>query len=109
MGALSTTEAQYVSLLTAVREIIWLRGSGRDLELYGSGLVHLIGYEQTALGMTKEAMVIKSLKHIAIYYHFIWEKMEQCEVVLQYVPSKQSVVDILTKGLVGPCETIWRN
>ena len=42
-------------------------------------------------------------KHISIKYHYLWEQVLEQKVKLEYVPSKEQVVDILTKPL--PRET----
>ena len=38
-------------------------------------------------------------KHINVAYHFICEKVASHEAVLTYIPMKDNIVDILTKGL----------
>ena len=38
-------------------------------------------------------------KHIPIKYHFLCEKVLEQKVKLEYVPSKEQVVDIFTKPL----------
>lgn len=41
-------------------------------------------------------------KHIDIQHHFIREKVELKEVVLEHIPSTLNIADILTKGLSTP-------
>ena len=38
-------------------------------------------------------------KHINVTYHFICEKVASHEAALTYIPMKDNIVDILTKGL----------
>ena len=38
-------------------------------------------------------------KHVEIDRHFIKEKIEEGQVCMPFVPSKQQIADILTKGL----------
>ena len=38
-------------------------------------------------------------KHIKIYYHFIHEKVASNEALLTYVPSKDNIVDLMTKAI----------
>lgn len=51
--------------------------------------------------MTNEARLMEFFKKISIYSHSIGKKLDPAEVVLQDVPSKDNVVDILTEGLGG--------
>ena len=45
-------------------------------------------------------------KHIDVRYHFIRERIELEQLMLQYVKSKENVADMFTKGLdVEPYET----
>jgi hypothetical protein len=38
-------------------------------------------------------------KHIEIKYYFIRDKVQQGEVKLQYIPTNEQTIDILTKPL----------
>jgi hypothetical protein len=39
------------------------------------------------------------MKHIAIHYHFIQEKVDAREIELEYVPTNAQVADALMKAL----------
>lgn len=47
--------------------------------------------------MSKGTKLIEAPKHIAIYNDFIMKKVEQGDIVPQYVPTEEHVADILTK------------
>lgn len=51
--------------------------------------------------MSREAKLTEALKHIAIYYHFISEKMEQGDTVPRYGPPEEDLAHILTKEIGG--------
>ena len=38
-------------------------------------------------------------KHIEIEYYFIWDKVQEGEVKLEYIPTDEQTTDILTKPL----------
>ena len=38
-------------------------------------------------------------KHIEIKYHYIWDMVQRRAIKLQYVPTEEQVVDVLTKPL----------
>lgn len=51
--------------------------------------------------MANEALLTYASNHISIYNHFIGYKVERGEILLKYVPSKDNVADIFTKGIRG--------
>ena len=40
--------------------------------------------------------------HIDVWYHFIWEAIENKVLDVQYVPTDENIADIFTKGLARP-------
>lgn len=96
---LSTTESEYVAAATAARELIWLRN-----------LINGIGYpckkptilfvdNQSTIKLSKNAEFHKRTKHIDIRYHYIREKYESGEILIEYVPTEMQKADIFTKAL----------
>jgi hypothetical protein len=49
--------------------------------------------------MTENLMFHDKLKHIEIQYHYIHDKVQRGVIKLQYVGTKEEVVDVLTKPL----------
>lgn len=98
--ALSSTKAEYIALSMAAKEAIYLRR-----------LLHEIGWSEqpepmTIFGDNISAQHIaqnpvhhKRTKHIDIKYHFIREKVESNDIVLEYVTTNDNVADVLTKCL----------
>ena len=39
------------------------------------------------------------LKHIEIEFHYIWDMVQKGSIQLQYVPTEEQVVNVLTKPL----------
>ena len=68
--ALSTTEAEYMTITEAVKEAIWLK------ELFGEfchdfKLIALYYNSQSANYLTKDQIFHKRTKHIDVRYHFV--------------------------------------
>lgn len=53
----------------------------------------------SAINISKNLVMHSKTKHISIKYHFIREKVVDKEVSMEYVPTKEQVVDIFTKPL----------
>ena len=54
---------------------------------------------QSAIQLVKNPVYHKRTKHIDIRYHFIREKIENGDIAVEYVPSKEQKTDIFTKAL----------
>ena len=54
---------------------------------------------KSAIELSKHPSFNRSTKHIEVKFHFIWEKIEEGEIVIKYVSSKDQLADILTKSL----------
>ncbi|KAH8356655.1 hypothetical protein KR084_002352 [Drosophila pseudotakahashii] len=98
--ALSSTEAEYMALSSAVKEALHLRrliieiGCGREdtpTIIYGDNL--------SAQNLAKNPVYHARSKHIDIRYHFVREVIQQGDVKLKYVSTNDVIDDLLTKNL----------
>ena len=53
----------------------------------------------SAINILKNPMMHAKTKHIAIKYHYVRELVEEKEVKIEYVSSKEQIFDIFTKPL----------
>ena len=53
----------------------------------------------SAISISKNSVMHSKTKHIPIKYHFLREQVLEKKVKLEYVSSKEQVVDIFTKPL----------
>jgi hypothetical protein len=97
----STTEAEYIAITEARREIMWLR---ELLETLGHSqpITTLRCDNQGAIALTKKPSSHPRTKHIAIRHHQTREWAEQGMIRIEYVDTKSPKADILTKPLSGP-------
>ena len=96
---LSTMEAEFVVLLAAVQEGIWLR---RFLEhLINKGdtieLVVISCDSQIAITYIKDPKFHAKTKHIDIKYNFIKDMVTRKEVKVKYITTQEMVIDLFTK------------
>src|SRR5215471_17390436 len=98
--ALSSTEAEYMALAQAVKELLWVLQFFDDL-----GITDIINrntiYEdnQGAIALAKSPEYHARTKHIDIQYHFIREHVEKGKVTLEYCETAKMLADALTKPL----------
>jgi hypothetical protein len=97
--ALSTTEAEYMALTEAAKEVKWIRTFLAELG-YGSTRSTVVNTDnQGALALAKNPVSHARSKHIDIRHHFIRESIADKSVWLQYVPTDDMTADSLTKAL----------
>ena len=96
--ALSTAEAEYISLSDVVKELLWY---SELLEELGSPLSPIVVHcdNQSALAIAKNPGQHERTKHISIKYHFVRDQVEKEKITLKYCPTKLMVADILTKAI----------
>ncbi|GKE08336.1 hypothetical protein Tco_1411887 [Tanacetum coccineum] len=90
--ALSTTEAEYMALIEAVKESIWLKGL----------LIELVNCDnQSAIHLLRNAMFHERTKHINVRYHFIREIVESKEIEVAKIGTKNNAAGAFTKVVPG--------
>ena len=101
--ALSCTEAEYMSLSSAVQEALWLKQLQEEFWPNLKG-IHTILYcdNQSAISLSGNSMYHARSKHIDVRYHFIREKIAANQIAVQYLCTRDMVADALTKALHRP-------
>ena len=62
---------------------------------------HVVIYcdSTSAINISKNLVMHSKTKHIAINYHFVRELVQDKEIRLEYVHTKEQILDIITKPL----------
>ena len=98
--ALSTMEAEYMALSSAVQEAIWLR---RLLSEFGKidlqRRTAMKCNNQSAICFTKDPVQHQRSKHIDVRYHFARQAHQEKTIAVEYVPTEEILADALTKSL----------
>lgn len=96
--ALSTTEAEYMAVTEAIKEVLWLKDLFAELSLYQGGIT-IFCDSQSAIHLTKDQMYHERTKHIDIKYHFIRETIAERKVSVQKINTRDNPADMFTKPL----------
>ncbi|KAL5841649.1 hypothetical protein ACOSQ3_012252 [Xanthoceras sorbifolium] len=94
--ALSTTEAEYVAVTEASKEMVWLQNF---LEELGKKQEDNVLYcdSQSAIHLAKNPSFHSRTKHIQLRYHFIRSLLEDGILKLEKISGAQNPADMLTK------------
>ena len=94
--ALSTTEAEYMAVSKACKELIWLKGLYDELCGVNS-CINLYCDIQSTIYLTKDQIFKERTKHINIKYHFVRDVIEEGELKVCKISTHDNPADILTK------------
>jgi transposase InsO family protein len=94
--ALSSAEAEYLSLSDACKECSWLRSLLTELGFLQEATI-ILEDNQGAIAMANNPVQRRRTKHIDIRAHYIRQLVESGAVSLQYLPTDRMIADLLTK------------
>jgi hypothetical protein len=96
--ALSSTEAEYMSLCDTSRQLVWIRSLFTEL---GINLqpIPLCGDNQGSIFLSSNPVQEKQIKHIDLRHHYICEVICNKKVGLLFIEGAENLADLFTKNL----------
>ena len=95
----SIAEAEYVAAAVNCSNIVWFKQLLVGIKIEIKDLVVIYCDNTSAINISKNLVMHSKTNHIAIKYHFLRELVQDKEVKLEYVNTKEQIVDIFTKPL----------
>ena len=100
--ALSSTEAEFMSMVAAIQEALWLKRFECELFLMTNKVITLFCDNQGAIHLAKNQNYHSRTKHIDVRKYFIQEHlykpgMDIEAIYLNYTPTNEMMADVLTK------------
>lgn len=96
--SLSTTEAEYIAISEAAKEMIWIQGFLEELGKKNQKGT-LYSDSQSAIFLAKNPAFHSRTKHIQIRYHFIRSLLDDGQLLLEKICGSKNPADMLTKGV----------
>lgn len=97
--ALSTADAEYMTLSDSSRQLAWLRSFQQELGFKHNSPTPLCADNQGAIFLAVNPAHDRRTKHIDIRYHFVREYIEDGNATIYYVATDEMIADIMTKSL----------
>nr|KYP55909.1 Copia protein [Cajanus cajan]KYP55914.1 Copia protein [Cajanus cajan] len=96
--ALSTVEAEYIAASSYCAQILWMK---QQLKEYGTELnkIPLRCDNTRAINLTKNPILHSRTKHIEIRHHFLRDRVQKNDCVVEFVEINKQLADIFTKPL----------
>ncbi|GJU82541.1 retrovirus-related pol polyprotein from transposon TNT 1-94 [Tanacetum coccineum] len=96
--AMSTAEAEYVSLSACCAQVIWMRTQLLDYG-YKYNRISMYCNSKSVITISCNPVQHSKTKHIDIRYHFIKEHVEKGTVEIYFVRTEYQLADLFTKAL----------
>jgi hypothetical protein len=97
--ALSTTEAEYMAVSRAAKQILWMYSEMAEVGYVQEKPGILYNDNSGAVALTKNTKHNSHVKHIDIRHHFIRECVENGDIFVLHVSSANNLADLFTKAL----------
>ncbi|KAL6291909.1 hypothetical protein ACE6H2_000051 [Prunus campanulata] len=98
----SSTEAEYRALANASAEVAWVRQILADLHVFLPEPPLLFCDNMSALALSSNPVFHSRIKHLDVDFHFVRERVQRKDFLVQYIPTDDQIADVLTKGLHSP-------
>lgn len=110
--ALSTAEAEYMSLSSITQEALWLQKFENEFKMDGYSCTKptKIHCDNTsAIDLSKSIGYHARTKHIDIRHHFVRQHIALGHLTVQHIGTENMIADILTKPLFKPKHLLFSN
>ena len=94
--ALSTTEAEYIAVTEAGKELVWIKTFFKELGMQQDEYVVYCD-SQSAIDLSKNATYHSRTKHIEVRYHWIRDATEKKRFKLKKIHTDKNAADMMTK------------
>ena len=91
-------EVEYMSATSCCAQLLWIKNQLEDDNVYESK-IPIFCDNRAVISLLKNPILHSKAKHIEIKHHFIRDHVQNGTVDLQFVPTDDQLVDILTKPL----------
>ena len=96
--SLSTVEAEYIATGSSYSQLVWMKQMLEEYDVQQDVLT-LYCDNLSAINISKNPIQHSKTKHIDIRDHFIRDLVEDKEVTLEHVNTKEQLANIFTKAL----------
>ena len=95
----STAEVEYVAVVVNYSNVVCFKQLLEGMKIEIKDIVVIFCENTCEINISKNLVMHTKTKHIAIKYHFLRELVQDKEVRLEYVNTKEQIANIFTKPL----------
>ena len=69
----------------------------QDIQIKHDKPISIVYDNTSAMRISKNIVMHSKTKHIPIKFHFLWEKIPENNIKLEYIGTKEQIIDIFTR------------
>ncbi|XP_076620058.1 uncharacterized protein LOC143341211 [Colletes latitarsis] len=92
--ALSSVEAEYMSMSEAAKEAIYLQRFFSELGFESKSKINLYCDNQGAIRLAENPVFHNRTKHIDVRHHFVRNVLKEKEIKIKYIPTGEMIADL---------------
>jgi len=100
--ALSSTEAEYISLAECAKEVLWNDALLKELNILDILDITILEDNMGAIKLSENPTLHQRSKHIDVKYHFIRQHLASGDFNVHYIETSKQLADQLTKNQTPP-------
>lgn len=97
--ATSSNYAEIIACHSAVGEAVWARSFLSSFGWFDNGPTTILTDNEAVVSHSKDHMITARNKSFSTKYHWIREKAEEGDILLQHIPGEINLADVFTKPL----------
>lgn len=100
----STMQVEFIACFSTTTQVIWLRNLIKELTIFDfvDRPIQLYCDNNSAVLFVNNNRSLKGSKHMEVKFLTIKEMVQNCDIIVEHVPTDDMLADPLTKGL-RPC------
>lgn len=95
---LSSTEAEYVSICSTIKDIVWIRKIARELKIINDEPTPLFCDNQSAVKISVNEKSIHRTRHMKVQDAYAREQLEDGEISIAHISAEEQLADMFTKA-----------
>ena len=100
--ALSTTEAEYMAVTDAVKDVVWLRQLLNEIYCRQKDPTPVWCDNQSAIALVRSDQFRNRTKHIGVRFHYIRQQEKRRVIHVRFIRTDEQPADMMTKSLCSP-------
>ncbi|KAI5340797.1 hypothetical protein L3X38_020071 [Prunus dulcis] len=98
----SSIEVEYRAPANTAADLSWIRQVLLDLKMFLPDAPIMYCDNLSALALSSNPVYHSRIKHLDIEFHFVREKVQRKDLIVQYISTEEQIEDVFTKGLHNP-------
>lgn len=101
LTALSSTEAELISLCTLAKELVWIKNLASEIGIVKMGPTKILCDNQSAIRLAHDEGAVHRTRHMGVRAAYVRELIQKKEITVEHIRTEEQAADFLTKPLTS--------